>query len=92
MAEAARVARPLVLADIPTFRELWDGAALFFPARDPGALADAANRLAEDPALRRRLGQAAQIRARRFTLVAQARAMKRLLDGLASRQPIAGVP
>ena len=92
VAEAARVSRPLVLADIPTFRELWDGAALFFPANDPDALCDAANRLIEDPVVRRRLGHAAQMRARRFITAAQARAMRRLLDGLASSQPIAGIP
>jgi glycosyltransferase involved in cell wall biosynthesis len=28
VAEAARAARPLVLSDIPTFRELWGDAAL----------------------------------------------------------------
>ena len=32
--EAAGRGNALALADIPTFRELWDGAALFFPPRD----------------------------------------------------------
>ena len=81
--EAARTGLPLVLSDIPTFRELWEGAALFFPPREPAALAEAANRLAADPALRRRLGAAAQARARRFTAAAQARAMLDVYETLA---------
>ena len=31
--EAAQAGCPLVLSDIPTFRELWDGAALFVDPR-----------------------------------------------------------
>ena len=69
--EAARVETPLVLADIPTYRELWDGAALFFPPRDAGALADCVNRLAEDEALRAELGRAAGLRSREFSTARQ---------------------
>ncbi len=75
VAEAARAGLPLVLSDIPTFRELWDGVALFVPPRDPEALAVALDRLAADPTERRRLGEAARLRSRRFTPEAQARAM-----------------
>jgi len=92
VAEAARSARPLVLSDIPTFRELWDGAAQFFRARDPGALAEAVNRLVEDDDLRHRLGRAAQVRARRFTSAAQASAMTEIFDRSASGQPLAEMP
>ena len=88
VAEAARMGLPLVLSDIATFRELWDGAALFFPPRDAEALARAANRLAADPAERRRLGAAARERSRRFTLEAQARAMRDVYETLA-RTPLA---
>ena len=42
--EAAQAGCALVLSDIPTFRELWDGAARFVPARDDGALACAIER------------------------------------------------
>lgn len=73
--EAAKTGAALVLSDIPTHRELWDGAALFFAPRDPSGLAAAANRLAEDDALRQRLGAAARERAERFTLAAQAAVM-----------------
>ncbi len=69
--EAARAAVPLVLSDIPTYRELWQDAALFFPPRDAAALSSALNRLIEDAALRERLGAAARQRAGRYCLDAQ---------------------
>ncbi|MBV8704026.1 MAG: glycosyltransferase family 4 protein, partial [Acetobacteraceae bacterium] len=39
--EAAQSGCALVLSDIPTFRELWDGAALFVDPEDPDAVARA---------------------------------------------------
>jgi glycosyltransferase involved in cell wall biosynthesis len=71
--EAAQAGCPLVLSSIPTFRELWSGAALF--ADEPAAIAEAVDRLAGDPAERERLGSAAQDRAARFTPQATALAM-----------------
>ena len=51
--EAAQAGCALVLSDIPTFRELWDGAALFVPPEDPVALAEALrNTLQDDPSER----------------------------------------
>src|SRR5881227_3519415 len=47
--EAARSGCALVLSDIASFRELWDGCAEFVDPRDPGALASALRRLASDP-------------------------------------------
>ncbi len=79
--EAALGGAPLVLADIPTFRELWDGAALFFPPEDAGALADAAGRLIHDPGLARRLGALAARRAGRFPPEAQVQAMLDIYQG-----------
>ncbi|HEV7275209.1 MAG TPA: glycosyltransferase family 4 protein [Devosiaceae bacterium] len=73
--EAARAGAALVLADIPTYRELWDGAAMFADPHNPAALAEAINELAGDRILRRRLGQAARRRSELFTLDAQAAAM-----------------
>ncbi|HEY8352768.1 MAG TPA: glycosyltransferase family 4 protein [Sphingomonadales bacterium] len=64
--EAARCGAALVLSDIPTFRELWEGAALFVPARERGAWRDALLRVAGNPLLRRELQQQAQGRARRY--------------------------
>ncbi|MCE6957952.1 glycosyltransferase family 4 protein [Cereibacter sphaeroides] len=80
--EAARGGLPLVLADIPTFRELWEGAAEFFPPQDPVALAAAVNRLIRDPSRRRQLGQAAAGRASLYTPDRQACAMAAIYTGL----------
>ncbi|HEX8374721.1 MAG TPA: glycosyltransferase family 4 protein [Geminicoccaceae bacterium] len=82
VAEAARMGLPLVLSDIPTFRELWDGVAVFFPPRDAESLAATLDRLASDPHQRRRLGEAARRRSRRFTPEAQAESMLSLYEGL----------
>jgi len=73
--EAATSATPLVLADIMTYRELWDGAAMFYDARDPRDLARCVDRLSRDNQYRRRLGAAAARRARTFSLARQAAAM-----------------
>lgn len=76
--EAARASRPLVLADVPTYRELWDEAALFFPPDDPEALARALAGLSAAPEWRRRLGTAAQRRAQSYTPDVQRAAMTRV--------------
>jgi glycosyltransferase involved in cell wall biosynthesis len=65
--EAAMHGAALVLADLATFRELWHDAALFVPADDAAGFAAAFDRLAVEPALRRRLAARATERARRFT-------------------------
>ncbi len=78
--EAATSGTPLVLADIPTYRELWDGAALFFEARDAHGLAGCITRLAGDDELRRQLGRHAADRARRFSLPAQSGATSEIYD------------
>lgn len=68
--EAAQSACPLVLSDIPGFRELWGGAAVFTPPGDDAALADALQALMLDPELRRELGAAALERSARYTVEA----------------------
>lgn len=73
--EAARASTPLVLADIPTFRELWDDAALFASPHEPAAFAAAIDRLMTDAKLRRTLARRARARAGRLTPDAQADAM-----------------
>jgi glycosyltransferase involved in cell wall biosynthesis len=75
--EAADAGAALVLSDIPSFRELWGGAALFFEPRDPAALAVAVNRLIDAPESRRRLAAAARGRAARYTIAATASGMRR---------------
>lgn len=73
--EAAQAGCPLVLADIPTFRELWQGAASFVPPRDAEAFAHAVDRLARDHDLRGERGAAAKKRAGRYTVAAMAKRM-----------------
>lgn len=69
--EAARAGAALVLADIETYRELWEGVALFADPGDPAAFAEAVNRLTEDERLRADLGRRAQLRSADFTVEAQ---------------------
>jgi glycosyltransferase involved in cell wall biosynthesis len=66
--EAAQAGCALVLSDIPTFRELWEGAALFVVPSDSRAIADALNKLTTDTTLRTRLAEAAERRAAQYTV------------------------
>jgi glycosyltransferase involved in cell wall biosynthesis len=68
--EAAAAGNALVLANIPTFRELWDGAALFVDPQDPEATAHAVNRLIRDPPLRADLAVRAAERAEAYSTAA----------------------
>jgi glycosyltransferase involved in cell wall biosynthesis len=83
--EAAQAGCALVLSDIPTFRELWDGAALFVPPSDPHAIADALNRLTADTALRAHLAEAAGRRAAQYTIDKPADELAALMRSLVSR-------
>lgn len=66
--EAALRGCALVLSDIGSFRELWDGCAAFFPRGDADALAAVLAGLQADPKRRARLADAARRRAlRRYT-------------------------
>lgn len=65
--EAARAGAALVLADIPTYRELWSDAALFADASDASCFCDAINRLADDKSARLELAACAQRRANRYS-------------------------
>lgn len=68
--EAAQAGCALVVSDIPTFRELWEGAALFVDPRDANEAADAIERLAQDPNARAVLGRAASRKAEAYTVEA----------------------
>lgn len=61
--EAALAGCALLLSDIPSFRELWDGCALFHTPGDADALAEQARVLLGDDALRESLAAAARARA-----------------------------
>ena len=65
--EAAQAGLALVLSDIPTFRELWDGAATFVPADEPDAWRAALERVLDAP---QPWADLAQARAGRYTVQA----------------------
>ena len=64
--EAAAAGCALILSDIPTFRELWDGIATFVPPRDERAFTDAIASLVGDDFERAVQGRAAKERASRY--------------------------
>jgi glycogen(starch) synthase len=72
----------LVLGDIPSLREHWDGAAVFVPPEDRSALRRAIQRLIERPARRAELGRLARARGRRFTVERMVDGYERLYDAL----------
>lgn len=61
--EAAEAGCALVLSDIATFRELWDGAAIFVDPADEAALATVLDGLLGEPERARDLGACAKTRA-----------------------------
>jgi glycogen(starch) synthase len=71
--EAAQAGCALVLADIPTFRELWDGMARFADPDDPAAFAGIIQGLLDSPDDARKLGEAARQRANLLTAEAMTR-------------------
>ncbi len=64
--EAARAECCLVLSDIPSLRELWEGAAVFLDPNDRAVWARELTRLANDPERRMLLGRRAQERSMRY--------------------------
>jgi glycosyltransferase involved in cell wall biosynthesis len=76
--EAAACGCALVLSDLPSFRELWDDAALFVDPRDRDALCAALQSVCRDEELRARLQSKARTRARRYSQRAMVDAYLRL--------------
>lgn len=64
--EAALSRCAIVASDIPSFRELWGEAAIFFRNNDPDSLLHAVERLQRDPSLRRLEGNLAYHHARKY--------------------------
>ncbi|GGE32246.1 glycosyl transferase [Agaricicola taiwanensis] len=85
--EAARAEAALVLADIPTYRELWRDVALFADPRDPDSFASAINTLVADPERRQALGRSARARSQRFSTEAQTRSYLDLYRHVMSHSP-----
>ena len=73
--EAAAAGCALVLSDIPGFRELWDGAAVFVAGDDEAGYVRAIEAVIGDAELRRRLGDASRRRAARYAPQAMADGM-----------------
>jgi glycogen(starch) synthase len=72
--EAAAAGCALVLGDIPSLRENWDGAAVFVDPEDRSALRSAINQVITNTEQRNRAAAAVRYRARQFTLARTARA------------------
>lgn len=81
--EAAAAGCALILADIPTLRELWDGAAEFHNPCDSAQLHAALNVLIADPAKRAALAAAAQRRAAEYGVDSMAAAYAKVYGSLA---------
>jgi glycosyltransferase involved in cell wall biosynthesis len=88
--EAAAAGCPLILADIPAFRELWDEVAVFVDPRDEQGFTAAIARLVADDFERAVIGRAAKERAARRTPDAMASQMAFLYRSLlpAIRRPV----
>jgi glycosyltransferase involved in cell wall biosynthesis len=85
--EAASAGCALLLSDIPTFRELWDGAALFVDPRDNGALNRLLADLCNDDAKRTRLQRAAYTRSLRYSSEQMTAGYLRLYEALLVTEP-----
>lgn len=84
--EAAQSGCALILSDIPTFRELWSGAAIFVRPRASLYAAGVIDAVLSDPAECARLGRLAAARAERYGLDAMGEGMLRLYAQVLSRQ------
>ncbi|MGK2910033.1 MAG: glycosyltransferase family 4 protein [Sphingobium sp.] len=73
--EAAEAGCALVLSDIQTFRELWDGVATFVDPDDADGFARATEAMVGDIPQRQAAGERARQRAKDFTAQAMARGM-----------------
>jgi glycosyltransferase involved in cell wall biosynthesis len=82
--EAMSVGVPLVLSDIPPFRAIADGAALFFDLDAPERLAGHLRQLARDDALARELARAGAARLRDLDTGSATRRILTALESLAA--------
>jgi glycosyltransferase involved in cell wall biosynthesis len=80
--EAAQDRCALVLGDIPSLRELWDGAAVFVDPRDERTLRWALEGLIEDEARRQELATRAHRRAASYSIGRTARTYRGLYERL----------
>jgi glycosyltransferase involved in cell wall biosynthesis len=85
--EAASAGCALVLSDIPTHRELWEGAATFVRPRDDSAFAAAVEDLLHQPEKRQQCGARARALSERYSSERMARGMAELYAGLTAAAP-----
>jgi glycosyltransferase involved in cell wall biosynthesis len=85
--EAAHHGCALVLSDVPTLRELWEGAALFASPHDPDAFRALLERLIDAPQERAALSAAARRRAEDFSIDVMASAYRALYADLVRSRP-----
>jgi glycosyltransferase involved in cell wall biosynthesis len=90
--EAAISRCALVLSDIPTFRELWDGAALFVDPRKPADLHAALEYLTRDGEERTLLQKRAACRAQGYSLQSMVDRYSDLYQALAGKAPVGCIP
>ena len=76
--EAAACSCALVLGDIASLRENWQGAAIFLPTEDAGQWRVVLSRLIDDDGERERLAAAARARAGQFTMARTAQRYRAL--------------
>ena len=88
--EAAQAGCALVLSDIATHRELWDGAAVFVDPSHDSAFAAAIDQLLIDREHRNALGKRARERSRHYAPDRMARAMAEIYARVTQPQLIAG--
>lgn len=87
--EAALSRCAIVASDIPSFRELWEGAAIFFRNNDPDSLSQTLESLQRDHGLRRNQGNMALRHARQhFSADRMVAGYKNLYHKLASAQAL----
>lgn len=83
--EAAQAGCALVLSDIPTFRELWDDAALFVPPDQPATAAAVLDALLDNAQRTARLGSRARARASAFAVPAMVEGVLRVYSEVRGR-------
>lgn len=86
--EAALSGCALILADIPTFREIWQNAALYVNPDDASGWISSLNLLIDDEPLRRQLAGLAFVRAHTFNVRTMAAKYIRLYSKLKNQKPV----
>ncbi|GAA2246062.1 glycosyltransferase family 4 protein [Herbiconiux moechotypicola] len=86
LVESMGAGTPVVVSDIPVFREIGGEAALLAPARDPDAFA-AAVRTLEDPGTWAERSRVSRTQAETFSWEASARSLAALVGGWRGRSP-----